>query len=296
MPYHIVITPKPKGRPDAIAVDKNEAWIEERIALPWRCADALFIDGWTLAPEDIDRIRITETPQTTKQMQLDIMKVPGVTAPRDRDIARSGHDVTDQFIKGAPGTVRLVAADPNTAFASNRKAVMVIYGHDQEARTALFNWLRMIGLQPQEWNQLVTNSGAASPYVGDVLARAFKDAQAVVALFTPDERVRGRGSLPAADHTWRLQARPNVLIEAGMALVTHPTRTVLAMLGPQELPSDLAGRHYVRLSPTSPQPLHDLASRLQAAGCDVNLSGSQWLDAASFPNRDEISPRPPATA
>ncbi len=58
-----------------------------------------------------------------------------------------------------------------------------------------------------------------------------------------------------------------------MALVTHPTRTVLVMLGPQELPSDLAGRHYIRISPTSSVPLHDLASRLSEAGCDTDLTG-----------------------
>ena len=58
----------------------------------------------------------------------------------------------------------------------------------------------------------------------------------------------------------RLQARPNVLIEAGMALITHPTRTIIAVLGDQELPSDLAGRHYIRLSHTAVVPLDDLAA------------------------------------
>lgn len=84
---------------------------------------------------------------------------------------------------------------------------------------------------------------------------------------------------------WRLQARPNVLIEAGMALVTHRKRTILAVLGPQELPSDLAGRHYIRLSHTAPEPLRALASRLSDAGCDVDLGGTGWLDPGRFPDR-----------
>ena len=157
---------------------------------------------------------------------------------------------------------------------------MVVYGHDSEANTALFDWLRRIGLQPQEWGQLVQGAGGAAPFIGRVLERAFEQVQAVVVLFTPDEQVRGIGT-----RQWRLQARPNVLIEAGMALVTHPERTVLVMLGSQELPSDLAGRVYVRLNGTS-AALHQIAILLQNAGCEVDRSGGDWLDPGIFPDRD----------
>jgi predicted nucleotide-binding protein len=180
-----------------------------------------------------------------------------------------------------------------TTFATNRKAVMVIYGHDTQANTALFDWLRAIGLQPQEWSQIMATSGSASPYIGQALERAFENAQAVVAFFTPDERVLAANASPDNPNAWRLQARPNVLIEAGMALTIHPTRTVLVMLGPQELPSDLAGRHYVRLTNTAVPPLHDLANRLHLAGCDTDTLGTSWLDPARFPERDHITPAPP---
>lgn len=174
-----------------------------------------------------------------------------------------------------------------TNFAGNRKAVMVVYGHDKEANDALFGWLRAIGLQPREWSQLIRASGSASPFIGEVLDKALHDVQAVVAFFTPDEYVTAAGT----DHArGRFQARPNVLIEAGMALITHPTRTIIAVLGNQELPSDLAGRHYVRLSHTGVQPLHDLAGRLGDAGCDIDLSGSDWLNPDSFPDRDRTVP------
>jgi predicted nucleotide-binding protein len=188
----------------------------------------------------------------------------------------------------AEGPSTSTDARPATAFAANRKAVMVIYGHDLEARDALFDWLRAIGLQPREWNQLVAVAGAGSPYIGQVLDHAFQQAQAVIALFTPDERVSATAASPSDTRSWRLQARPNVLFEAGMALVSHPTQTVLVLLGPQELPSDLAGRHYIKLSPTDPAPLHDLATRLRQAGCDTDLSGTDWLKLSRFPNRDHI--------
>jgi predicted nucleotide-binding protein len=160
------------------------------------------------------------------------------------------------------------------------KVVMVVYGHDTEANDALFAWLRSIGLQPKEWSQLVALTGNASPYIGQVLERAFEVAQAVVAFFTPDERVT------AMDGSMRRQARPNVFIEAGIALVTHPERTVLITLGHPDLPSDLAGRHYVQLNGT-PRPLNEIASRLKTAGCDVDREGGRWLDPKIFPSRDD---------
>jgi predicted nucleotide-binding protein len=180
----------------------------------------------------------------------------------------------------------------DSTVSTNRKAVMVIAGHDREANAALLDWLRAIGLQPLEWSQLVHSSGNASPYNGEILELAFQNVQAVIAFFTPDEYVLGRANWPG-DIGWRLQARPNVLIEAGMALVAHPRRTVLTVLGAQELPSDLAGRYYIRLTHASPEPLLALANCLQDAGCDVDLTGADWLNHEHFPDRDHI-PRPAA--
>jgi predicted nucleotide-binding protein len=174
---------------------------------------------------------------------------------------------------------------------AKRETVMVIYGHDHEANAALYDFLRAIGLVPREWTQLVKDAGMASPYIGQILERAFAAVQAFVVLFTPDEYVidaTGPGGQPRA---WRLQARPNVLLEAGMALATHPDRTVLVLLGAQDLPSDISGRHFIRLDGTA-QPLHELAQRLHDAGCKIDRTGSHWLNPARFPSRDNVPPKP----
>jgi predicted nucleotide-binding protein len=172
------------------------------------------------------------------------------------------------------------------ASAVDRREVMVVHGQDGEAARALFDWLRSIGLRPSEWSALVKASSSASPFIGEVLETAFSQAQAVVVLFSPDEQVRLRPELRR--DAWRLQARPNVLFEAGMAFASHPRRTVLAVLGDQDIPSDLAGRHYVRID--GPAALRDLAQRLETAGCAVDLAGSDWLDATRFPDRNGIDP------
>jgi predicted nucleotide-binding protein/uncharacterized protein YjbI with pentapeptide repeats len=300
VPYHVRITPKGGQSPrhDALALDKDAGWIEEHITAPRRQGHDIFVDGRVFSWADVEQIHITETDQTVDQL---IPKTRArlarsgliSTTPDKWHVVTEGHDVTEQFITGPPGTAARAAVGRATTFAADRKAVMVIYGHDTQANTALFDWLRAIGLQPQEWSQLIHASGNASPYIGQVLDKALQDVQAVIAYFTPDEYVTTAGP-PREQSAWRLQARPNVLIEAGMALITHPTRTILAVLGTQELPSDLAGRHYVRLSSADPAPLHDLASRLRDAGCDTNTTGTDWLNPERFPDRTHTTqpPRP----
>lgn len=295
MPYHVRITSRDPLRRhhDALALDKEADWIEEHIAAPRREGRDIFVDGQVFSWDSIDQILITETDHTSEQL------LPRIRARRQRDqvvvpipdrwyVASDGRDVTEQFITGPPGTGPSADATKAATFAVNRKAVMVIYGHDKSANEALFGWLRAIGLQPREWNQLIGASGSASPFIGNVLEKALQDVQAVIAFFTPDEYVIA--AAPGDHGTGRLQARPNVLIEAGMALITHPTRTIIAVLGTQELPSDLAGRHYIRLSHTAVEPLHDLAARLHDAGCDTDITGSDWLNPARFPDRDAVTP------
>jgi predicted nucleotide-binding protein len=176
------------------------------------------------------------------------------------------------------------------------KAVMVIYGHDTEANTAMFRWLPLIGLEPKEWNAMIRAIGRGSPYTGDIVKCALEKVQAVVALFTADEFVRAVVPEPGTSKPWRLQSRPNVLIEMGMAMMTHPDRFVIVCLGPDgfELPSDLDGRQYVRLNGT-PEKLNEIATRLEAAGCHVNRSGIEWMDPRIFPSRDAAITYPKQT-
>jgi predicted nucleotide-binding protein len=295
VPYHVRIT---RGREYTLALDKDATWIERTIVEPRQRAEPIFVSGRTFTWDEIGEIRIAETDWASAQL------VPQIHAERrtwdvialelsdEWYVVEQGRDVTEDFITGPPGTVTSNNNPAATTFAANRKSVMVIYGHDEEANTALFNWLRAIGLQPKEWGQLVHASGSGSPYIGQVLEQAFQDAQAVVALFTPDEYVLERAASPSDADAWRLQAWPNVLLEAGMGLSTQPDRTVLVVLGRQELPSDLSGRHCVSLSHTSAAPLRDLALRLRRAGCDTDETGSDWLDPRRFPNRDSL-PRHP---
>lgn len=164
--------------------------------------------------------------------------------------------------------------------------VWVVHGRNQQAANAIRAFLRALGLQPLEWNEAVGRARHGSPYVGEVLERAFRDAAAVVVLLTPDDEARLRapyrtGGDPSYETRLTGQPRPNVLFEAGMAFGRKPESTVLVQLGTVRSFSNVAGRHVVQLDNSS-ERRHELATRLANAGCDVNMAGLDWLSAGDF--------------
>lgn len=166
------------------------------------------------------------------------------------------------------------------------RKVFVVHGRNEQLRSDFFAFLRAIGLQPLEWSQVIALTGNASPYIGEVLRRAFAQAQAVVVLLSPDDEAKLkeeyiRGDDPSHERTLTGQARPNVLFEAGMSFGSHPKRTVLIEIGKLRPFSDVAGRHVVKLNNSSGARL-EIANRLENAGCAVDKSGQDWLEVGNL--------------
>lgn len=178
------------------------------------------------------------------------------------------------------------------------RAVFIVHGRDLEAKTALSSFLRDLDLRPIEWEELVAATGSAAPYTGDAVRIAFDLAQAVIILITPDDEARLHPDLhghtePIYERELTGQPRPNVLFEAGMALATHPDRSVLVEIGSIRPWSDVAGRNAVRLTGAAPA-LNALAQRLKNAGCPIKLEGSDWLNSSRFAELSALSRSPQA--
>jgi len=164
--------------------------------------------------------------------------------------------------------------------------VFVVHGRNEKARKALFSLLRAFKLQPMEWTEVLRKTGQGAPYVGTILESAFSKASAIVVLLTPDDEARlKKVFLTRRDsaHERKLtgQARPNVLFEAGMAFGRNPNSTILVQIGDIRQFSDIAGRHIVHLSNLAPSR-NELAAKLISAGCRVDTSGNDWMDAGDF--------------
>jgi len=171
----------------------------------------------------------------------------------------------------------------------NPNKVMVVYGRNDKARRAMFEFLRSVGLEPIEWGEAVTATGKGSPYVGEVIERAFGDAQAVVVLFTGDDIAYLRKEYqvnddPPHEKMPTPQARTNAIFEAGMAFGTHPDRTILVELANEKTRpfSDIHGRHAIRIS-NAVEKRQDLIDRLKTAGCSVKILGKKdWMTCGDF--------------
>jgi len=285
------------GEAEVLAVDRSREWVESRVLAPRRAGEPITIRGRELPWSDIQHVYITRSttpiasfiPQIQREdAESSVLMLGG---PSDEwRAAERAEDMTDELIDSAVGSPRARAATtpPVASTGADPRKVMVVHGRDEEARRAMFDFLRALGLAPQEWSALVAATGSAAPYVGQVLERAFQVAKAVVVLFTPDDegwlKEEFRQAHDPPEETQPTpQPRPNVLFEAGMALGVHPNRTVLVELGRLRPFSDIYGRHVVRLDQTE-GPLREIARRLRTAGCDVDESGSDWAR-TRFPQR-----------
>jgi predicted nucleotide-binding protein len=165
------------------------------------------------------------------------------------------------------------------------RRVFVVHGRNHAARFAVFAFLRSIGLAPVEWSQALAATGMASPYIGEVIDIALAAAQAIVVLWTPDEIVSLRPEYADGEDDPEtrpaLQARPNVMFEAGLAIGRAPDRVVLVELGRVRNFTDVIGRNTVRISNTVASR-QELAIRLRTAGCRVDLSGTDWHTTGDF--------------
>lgn len=180
---------------------------------------------------------------------------------------------------GQPGG-QVQDAIPEAAARDISRSVFVVHGRDEDVRSRMFDFLRRLDLRPLEWEELVADTGATSPFLGDVVGRAPRRAQAAVVLLTPDDVVmlhpRLRGSRePYFETQPTCQPRPNVLLELGLALGAYPERTLIVEFGELRPIADLAGRNVIRFD-GSAGSLGKIVERLKSAGCPVNDRGADW--------------------
>jgi len=181
----------------------------------------------------------------------------------------------------------------------DQRKVFVVHGRDSQAKRAVFDFLRALDLAPVSWNQATNATGKATPHTLDAVLSGLATAQAVIVIFSNEESVALHDSLvdgkkDEAGH----QPRPNVLIEAGMALSSHRAETIIVEIGALRSATDLDGLNAIRLRSGSFAEQNQLKSRLETAGCAVNPH-DDWFEMDRFKaaiTAAEDRSKPPAVA
>ncbi|WP_326950942.1 nucleotide-binding protein [Amycolatopsis sp. NBC_01307] len=266
--------------------------------------------------ERLQRV-VDETDAGVRRME-DTWGDPGSVLPNDRSLAtwlrgevmaelaqhrnrltrvmhtrRVVADELDRASRATDGT-RAVVAEPAPEDPSRK--VFVIHGRDNQVRKTFFSFFQALDLRPQDFELLVTATGGTSPNTVDVVRRAPEIAQAIVVLVTPDDTVvlhpdLAREQDPDFETAVGSQARPNVLVELGMALMAYPDRTIIIEMGSLRPISDLSGLHVVRFDGSGPA-IARVVSRLKTAGCPVDESDRSWKDPARFADLAAFTRRP----
>lgn len=312
--YHVAIKLKSDNPllTHRFAFDLSLEAVKRNFVDPYCQGQSIFIDGSSLAREDIERITIVEHIQASGFIRSGIESEVRDSLRRDpifqglsRDfpnaaphyldhhvsmrVMSSGRDITDELIRSASLIQGQTGTDRSRALhqTQNPRKVFVVHGRNTAARDAMFSFLRAIGLDPMEWGQAVRATQNPSPYTGDILDAAFSQAQAVLVLLTPDDEARLRKRFRRSDDepdesTLMGQPRPNVLFEAGMARGRFPSRTVIVEVGRVKPFSDIAGLHVMRLD-GSVESRQMLIERLELAHCAVDWTGkTDWHAAGDF--------------
>ena len=164
--------------------------------------------------------------------------------------------------------------------------VFVVYGRNRRIRDSMFEFLRCIGLEPLEWEQLIHLSGEGSPNVASLLEQGLARAKAIVVVLTPDDEARLRQEFlenydPEHERQLTGQARPNVLFEAGMAFASAAANTIVVQIGNTRPFTDIGGRQMLRLT-NEAGSREALIKRLQWIGCDVRTARTRWRTVGDF--------------
>lgn len=214
------------------------------------------------------------------QLRASAAQLSALVSVLEQELASEAHSVSETH--SVTGTSKEISREAKAM--PDRKKVFIIHGRNRQARKEMGIFVRSLGLEPINFDDLRASMGG-TPSVAEIVTKGMKDAQGVIAIFTPEEyavlRPEHRGDGEKGPMVERWQARPNVIFEAGMAYANDPKRVVFITLGAVDTFSDIAGIH--TLSPKNDAKGHRNTLRNTLASMDLDLNeSSDWMDHGDF--------------
>ncbi len=270
--YHVKIIRKSGGTFPVVKLDLDEGQLKERVIVPYENGDPIVLRGTAIPAANISSVKITKTNEDSSKIlpvvksELAAGKYISFGITEEGEVVEKGVDVTDDFIRGAPGYKRTVSATPEAASTppviSNR--VFVVHGHDEALKDEAEIFLREIGLDPIVLHR--------KPDEGRTLIEKFEkysDVSYAFVLLTPDDvgYPIEEESKPEKERKKEPRARQNVIFELGYFVGRLGRNRVCCLYKPNvSLPTDLFGILYKKITTNFQSIRYDLVKELKAAG------------------------------
>lgn len=278
MNYHVRISLKSQQSSDETKTDFSEEQLQVRIIEPYEQGEPIILNGKTIQPADIDRIRISKSRDSSEQIIQQIRdadrnsNVISIGGPSYSWRAASrASDVTDELILGPVGYKKSKSStkktESNIKKSSNK--VFVVHGHDSELKNDIVIFLRDIGLDP-----IVLHRQADEGLTIIEKFEKHSDVAYAFILITPDDIGMTATEYEKLQEERKVEfrARQNVIFEFGYFAAKLGRRNVCCIYKDGvTLPNDIAGLLYKKVGDTIDSIGYEIIKELKANGLKIEM-------------------------
>ena len=272
MYYHVTIKPKSDNWYGEYKTDLTREQLVSRYVEPYEQGQPILINGKTVTPDDIERIKFYFSEKTiesyvpairAEDMNSSVAVIGGPSYTQTA-ISRS-KDVTDDFIAGPPGyKKRLQELTPSKKeHILDKSKVFIVHGHDDAAQTKAARFVEKLGLEA-----IILHEKASSGRTIIEKIEHYSNVGFAIVLYTPDDI--GNVKIKADELNGR--ARQNVVFEHGYLIGKLGRENVAALVEqPIELPNDISGVVYINIDEAAAWQLQ-LAKEMKQSGYNIDMN------------------------
>lgn len=270
--YHVRIKPKSDKKYGENKTDITLEQLIVRYVEPYEQGKAILINGKTVQPDDIERIRISKSERTiesyipairAEEMNSSVITIGGPSYTHTA-VSRA-EDVTDEFIEGPPGYKKEPTSQGTITRAKSldKSKVFIVHGHDEAVQSKAARFVEKLGFEAIILHEQV-NAGRT------IIEKIehYSDVGFAIILYTPDDI----GNVKGKTDDLNGRARQNVVFEHGYLVSKLGRGNVAALVeAPIELPNDISGIVYINIDEASAWHLH-LAKEMKQSGYDIDMN------------------------
>lgn len=270
--YHVRIKPKSDKRYGENKTDLTREQLIARYVEPYEQGKAILINGKTVEPDDIERIRISRSKRTiesyipairAEEMNSSVAFIGGPSYTHTA--VSQADDVTDEFIEGPPGYKKDLVSktDRLTKKPLDKSKVFIVHGHDEAAQSKTARFVEKLGLEA-----IILHEKASSGRTIIEKIEHYSDVGFAIVLYTPDDLGNAKGKAEELNG----RARQNVVFEHGYLIGKLGRENVTALVeAPVELPNDISGVVYINIDEASAWHLQ-LAKEMKQSGYEIDMN------------------------